>query len=75
MSYESFMDLRNFKIFPTDVPDKAIKKPSKVLHSEAIRKAVTRDKPSTCGKKLHFSNTPRKQQGSQPRKPIGSSLR
>ena len=65
LSFESFMNLRNSKIstgeklFPTDVLDKAIEKSSKVLHDEAIRKAVTRDKPSTLGKKLHFSTTPR----------------
>ena len=79
MSFKSFMDLRNSKIsmggelFPTDVLDKAIEKSSKVLHDEAIRKAVTHDKPSAHGKKLHFSTMPRKQQGPQPKKPTGSS--
>ena len=72
---ESFMDLRNSKIstgedfFPTEVA-------SKVLHDEAIRKAVTRDNPSTCGKKLQFSTMPCQQQGPQqhPKKSTGSSL-
>ena len=66
MSFESFVDLRNLKIstgeevFPTDILKQAIEKASKVLHNEAIRKAVTSDKPSTCGKKLHFSTMPHK---------------
>ena len=77
VSFESFMDLRNSTIsmgeelFLTDVLDKAIEKSSKVLHAEAIKKAVTRDKPSTSGKKLPFSTTPRKQQVPQPRNPQG----
>ena len=64
VSFESFMDFRNSKIsmgeelFPTDVLVKAIEKSSKVLHDEAIRKAVTRNKPSARGKKRHFSTTP-----------------
>ena len=51
MSFESFMDLRNSKIltreelFPLEVLDKAIEDSSKVLHDEAIRELVTRDKP------------------------------
>ena len=53
MSFESFMDLRNSsistgdKLFPTDVLKQAIEKTSKVLHDEAICKAVTRDQPSS----------------------------
>ena len=81
MSFKSYMDLRNSKIstgkelFLTKVLDKAIKKPSKVLHNKAIRKAVTSDKPSTHGKKLHFSTTPRQQQCPQqhPKKSTSSS--
>ena len=79
MSFESFMDLRNSKIstgkelFPTDILDKAIEKSSKVLRDEAIRKDVTRDKPSTRRKKLYFSTMPCKQQGPQPKKPTGAS--
>ena len=61
VSFESFVDLRNYKIstgdelFPTDVLNLAIEKVSKVLHDEAIRKAVTRDKHLSSGKKLQFS--------------------
>ena len=81
VSFESFMDLRNYKIstgnklFPTDVLNQAIEKASEVLHDEAIRKAVTRDKPLSRGKKLQFSTMPRKQQGPQSKKPTGSSFR
>ena len=63
MSFESYNDLRNSKIlsgeelFPADVLEKAIEKSLTVLHDEATRKVFTRDKPSTCGKKLHFSTT------------------
>ena len=71
MSIESFMNLRNGRIslgaelFPVDVLDKAVKKLSKVLHDEAIRKEVSRVKPASCGNKLHFSATPHQQQHSQ----------
>ena len=60
VSFESFMHLRSSKIWTgeelslMDILDKAIEKSSKVLHDEAIRKAVTCNKPSTCGKKLHY---------------------
>ena len=53
MSFESFMDSRNSTIstgdelFPVDVLKQAIDKASNFLHGEAIRKAVTRDKPSS----------------------------
>ena len=58
VSFESFMDLRNAMIssrtelFPADVLDKAIEKSSKVLHDEAIQKAVSGDKPASRWKKL-----------------------
>ena len=79
MSFESFMDLRNAKIslgkelFLADVLNKAIENSSKVLHDEAIRKAVSRDKLAFRGKKLHFSTAPRQQQ--QSKKPVGSPTR
>ena len=61
VSFESFMDLRNAKLssgsvlFPADILEKALEKFSKVLHDEAVRMAVSCDKPASKGKKLHFS--------------------
>ena len=63
ISFESFMDLRNAKLssgsdlFLTDVLVKAMERSPKVLHDEAIRKAVAQDKPQSEGKKLHFSQS------------------
>ena len=83
MSFEYFIDLRNAKVssgselFPADVLEKAVKKSLKVLHNEAIRKAVSRDKPASHGKKLHFSTTRHQQQRSQQQQsknPAGSSV-
>ena len=57
------MGLRNAKVsaglelFPVEVLEKAVEKSSKVLHDEAIRKAVSSGKPASREKKLHFSNT------------------
>ena len=65
LSFKSFMELRNAKISlgtelsPAGVLDKTIEKSSKVLHVEAIQKAVSRDKPASRGKTLHFSSFPR----------------
>ena len=39
--------------------EKAVAKSLKVIHDEAIRKAVSRDNPAPRGKKLRFSDTPR----------------
>ena len=78
MSFESFMNLRNLMIytgdelFPTDVLKQADEKASKVLHDEAIRKAVTRDKSASLGKKLQFSSTSWKQQCPRSKKPTVS---
>ena len=79
MSFEFFIDHRNSTIstgdelFPPDVLKQAIKKVSKMLHDEAIRKAVTLDKPSSRGKKLQFSSSSWKQRGPQSKKPTGST--
>ena len=65
ISFESIMDLRNDKllsgmdIFPAKVLDLAVRISSKVPHDEAIRKVVSRDKPASRRKKLHFSQTSR----------------
>ena len=70
MLFESFMDLRNAKLssgldlFLAEVLEKAIEKSSKVLLDEAIRKAVSCDKPASRGKKLHFSQSSCQQQQS-----------
>ena len=51
-SFESFMDLRNallsgsMNLFLNEAVEKAIKKSVRVLHEEAIRKAVSRGKPA-----------------------------
>ena len=61
MSSESFMDLRNVKVsvgselFSAEVLEKVVKESSNVLHDEAIRKTVSRDKPASRSKKLHIS--------------------
>ena len=68
MSFESFMNLRNTtvsagtELFPAEVFEKAVEMSSKVLHDEAIRKEVSRDKPTSRGKKLHFSSSSLQQQ-------------
>ena len=60
MSFESFMDLRNVKVsvgselFSAEVLEKVVKESSNVLHDEAIRKTVSRDKPASRSKKLHI---------------------
>ena len=76
MSFESFMVMRNAKLslgadlFPAKVLDKAVEKSSKVLHFEAIWKAVSLDKPASRGKKLHFPQPSHLQQS---KKSTGSS--
>ena len=73
------MDLRNSfistgdELFPNDVLQQAVEKSSKIVHDEAIHKAVTLDKPSSRGKKLQFSSLPHKPQGLPPKKSTGSS--
>ena len=82
MSFESYKDRWNSKVssgeelFPAEVLEKAVEKSSKVLHDEAIRKAGTCNRPSTRGKKLHFSTMPCQQQCSRrqhSKKSTGSS--
>ena len=57
VSFESFMDLRNAKLssgsdlFLATVLEKAVEKSSRVLIDEAIRKAISRDKLASKGKK------------------------
>ena len=70
ISFGSFMDLQNAKLssgtelFPAAVLEKAMERSSKVLHDEAIWKAVALDNPQK-GKKLHFSQSSRQQQQSK----------
>ena len=71
LSFESFMDLHNARLsnftelFPTDIFEKAVERSSKVLHDEAIRKAVAQEKPRHKAKKLHFSQLSHQQQQSK----------
>ena len=76
------MDLRDVKLsscselFPADILEIVVEKSFKVLHDVAIRKAVSRDKPVSQGKKLHFSNPLHQQQRPQQqhsKKPTESS--
>ena len=61
ISFESFVDLQNAKLSSgsnlllASVFEKVVEKYSKVLHDEALRKAVSCYKPALKGKKLHFS--------------------
>ena len=61
ISFESFMDLRNARLssstelFPADVLERAVERSSRILHDEAICKAVAQEKPPEKGKKLRFS--------------------
>ena len=69
------MDLRNSKLsgsaelFPADILERTVEKSSRVLHDEAIGKAVTVDKPARkLTKKLQFSQSSHQQQ--QPKRPL-----
>ena len=60
MSFESLMDLRNIpllgssELFPKETLEKAVEKSSRVLHDEAIWKAVSLGKLAMkSAKKLH----------------------
>ena len=62
VSFNSFMELRNASLsgsldfFPRNSSDKAVEKSSLVLHDEAVRKAVTLEKPpKKLVKKIQFS--------------------
>ena len=63
ISFESFMDLQNAKLSSgsnlllASVFEKVVEKYSKVLHDEALRKAVSCDKPALKGKKAAFLST------------------
>ena len=54
ISFEFFMDLRNArlsnftKLFPVDILEKAVEMSSKVLHDDAIHKAVAQEKPASA---------------------------
>ena len=50
-----------------------MEKSSEVLHDEAIWKAVSRDKPVSKGKELHFSQPSRQEQQQQSKQSSGSS--
>ena len=70
--FESFKDLRNsplygsMKLFPMDAVELAIEKSSRVLHEEAIWKAVSLDKPAEKSNKwLQFSQYSRHQRASK----------
>ena len=63
------MDLRNLplsgsmELFSKKTVEKTIKKFSLVVHNEAIRKAVSGEKPARkATKRLHFSQSSRPQQ-------------
>ena len=64
----SFMDLRNARLsnstkpFPVDILEKEVERSSKVLHDEAIHKAMSQEKPQYKVKKLHFSQPSCQQQ-------------
>ena len=80
ISFKYFMDLADAKLsnstelFPSEVLEKAVEKSLKVLHNEAICKAVSADKPQQkSSKKLHFSQPSRQQQQQQPKGSFVSS--
>ena len=65
ISFESFMDLRNSKLsslaelFPAEAVEQAVERSSRVLHDEAIRKAVSANKPARkSAKKFIFLSLP-----------------
>ena len=75
ISFKSFMDLQNTRLFnselfPADILEKTVEKSFRVLHDEAIWKAVSQEKPQHKSEKLHFSQLSQQQQQS-PSIPVG----
>ena len=46
--------LSSTELFPADILEKVVERSSKVLHDEAIHKAIAQEKPQQKGRKLHF---------------------
>ena len=62
------MDLYNLKLSRSSelFPSEAVENSSHILHDEAVRKAMSAEKPTRkCAKKIHFSQSMRQQQSAK----------